>query len=140
MSEETRILWDNAKVLPGEMGEPERRKHRTKENANMLRVQDQLPVGGSHEEPCEEGPQGTQRSRSKGGKEQEFRRRHRDNMPDVQEELHEPKDDETTYENGTRGDTGVTDMQRMREKIPNQVGTTGTSEDKLRWRKELEKD
>ena len=60
-------------------------------------------------------------------------------MPDMQEELHEPKDDETTYENGTRSDAGVTDMQRMRKKIPNQVDTTGTSEDKLRQREKLGK-
>ena len=103
----------------------------------MLCVQNQLPVGGSHEEPREEGPQGPQTSEDKRGKEQELWRRHWDNVPDVQEELHKPKNDEATYEDGTRSDTRVTDMQRMREEVPDQVDTTGTSEDKSRWRKEL---
>ena len=137
VGKETWILRDSAKILSGEMGEPERRKHRTKETANMLHMQDQLPIGGSHEEPREEGPQGTQASGNKGGKEQEFRRKHRDDVPDVQEELHEPKNDETTYEDSTRGDAGVTDMQRMREKVPDQVDTTGASENQLRGGKEL---
>ena len=113
MGKETWILRDSAKILSGEMGVPERRKHRTEETANMLRMQDQLPIGGSYEESREEGPQRTQASEDKGGKKQKFRRKHRDDMPDVQEELHEPKDDETTYEDSTRGDTGVADMQRL---------------------------
>ena len=137
IGKETRVLWDSAKILPGEMGEPEGGKHRTKETANMLRVQNQLPVGRSHEKPREEGPQGTQTSENERVKEQELRRRHRGNVPDVQEELRKPKDNEATYEDGTRSDTRVTDMLWMREEVPNQVDTTGTPENKLQWRKEL---
>ena len=137
MGKRTKILRDNAKVLPGEVGEPERREHRTKEATNMLRVQNQLSVGRGHEEPRKEGPQGAQTGESKGGKKQEFRRGHRDDLPDVQKTLYEPEDDEARYENGARGNPGVSNMQWMREEIPNQVDTTGTSKDKLRRGEEL---
>ena len=111
MGEGTRILRDNAKVLPGEVGEPERRKHRTKEATNMLRVQNQLSVRRSHEEPREKGPQGAQTGESKGSKKEKFRRGHRNDLPDMQKELYEPKDNEATHEDSARGNPGVSSMQ-----------------------------
>ena len=119
VGERTRILRNDAKVLPSEVGKLERRKHRAKEATNMLRVQNQLPVRGSHEEPRKEGPQGAQTSGSKGGKEQEFRKGHRDDLPDMQKKLYEPEDDAATHEDGAWGNPGVPNMQRVREKIPN---------------------
>ena len=139
MGKGTKILRDNTKVLPSEVGEPERRKHRTKEATNMLRVQNQLSLGRSYEEPRKEGPQRAQTSKNERGKKQEFRRKHRDDLPDVQEKLYEPKNDERTHEDGARGDPGVPNMQRMREEVPNQVGTTGTPENELRRREKLER-
>ena len=140
MGKGTRILRDNTKVLPGEMGEPERREHRTKEATNMLCVLNQLSIRRSHEKPRKERPQRAQTGKNKGGKEQKFRRGHRDDLPDMQEELYEPKDDEAAYENGAWGNSGVTSMQRMREKNPNQVDTAGTPKNKLRRREKLEGD
>ena len=58
-------------------------------------------------------------------------------MPHLQKKLYESEDDETTNEDGTRGNPRVTDMQRMRQKVPDQIGTKGTSENKLRRGEEL---
>ena len=107
------ILRNTAKVLPGEVGKPEGGKHRKKETANMLHVQDQLPIRRSHEEPREERPQGTQAGGTEGDEEQEIRRSYGDIIPYVQEELHKSEDDEATDEDGARGDPGLENMQRM---------------------------
>ena len=59
-------------------------------------------------------------------------------MPDVQEKLYEPEDDEATHEDGARGNPRVSNIQWMRKKVPNQVDTAGTSKNKLRRGEELE--
>ena len=58
-------------------------------------------------------------------------------MPHLQEKLYKSKDNEATHEDSTRGDPRVTDMQGMRQEVPDQIGIKGASEDKLRRRKEL---
>ena len=53
-------------------------------------------------------------------------------MPHLQEKLYKPEDDETTYEDSAWGDPWITGVQRMRQEVPNQIGTKGTSKNKLR--------
>ena len=60
-------------------------------------------------------------------------------MPHMREELHKPENDEVTREDSTRGDPRVANMRWVRQEIPDQIGAKGTSEDKLRRRKELER-
>ena len=47
-------------------------------------------------------------------KKQKIRNRYRNDLPYMQEKLHEPKDDETAYENGTWGNPWVTKMRWVR--------------------------
>ena len=123
MSEGAGILRDTTKILSGEVGKSKGREYRPEEATDLLRVQDQLPVGRSHEEPCKKRPQGTQTGRNEGGAKQELWKRHRDNMPHLQEKLYKSKNDEAAHEDSTRDDPRVTNMQRMRQEVPNQVGT-----------------
>ena len=60
-------------------------------------------------------------------------------MPNMQERIHESEDNEATYEDGTRGDARITEMRRMRQEVPHERQTEGTSEDKLRRREKLGK-
>ena len=51
--------------------------------------------------------------------------------------LYEPEDDEAAHEDGTRSHPGVAKVQRMRQEVPDQIGTKGAPENKLRRGKEL---
>ena len=103
-------LQDFTKILPSEVGKPEGREHRQEEATDMLHMQNKVPVGRSHEEPCKKRPPRTQTSKEKGGDEQEVQGGHRNNRPHLREKLHKSEDDETTYEDGTRGNSRVTDV------------------------------
>ena len=119
------------------MGQPEGGQHRQEETTDMLRMQDKLPVRRSNEEPCKEGPQRTQGRQMERVEKREIRHGHGHEMPNLREGLYEPKDDEATYEDGTRSHPRVTDMQRVRQAISNEGEAAGTPEDKLRRGKEL---
>ena len=83
MGKDTQLFWDTTKILPGTMGQSQRRKHRQKKTANLLRMQDELPLKRGDEKPREEGSWEPQRGQEKRSEKREIWNGERNHMPNV---------------------------------------------------------
>ena len=73
MGKGIKILWDNAKVLPGEVGEPARREHRAKKTTNLLRVQTSYPSEEAMRNHARKDHKGHKHVRAREAKSKNFR-------------------------------------------------------------------